>query len=558
MRVQVPPNPFFIKLLFIIYYYSVLFPVNILLKLFLYLQMVNDQFLNLAFSSDLALIFFFLPELFLTLVILFFFIFSLLISGFSLPLYYRVGVSHLNALVRLFYLPLGISLVLLFNVAIFYFENIQVLSLRDGVFLGSFSQFFLSFWTVIFKFFLVVSFLVYLIFFFPISDSDGFWKIEFFFILTFSFLGLLGLFFVADFCLLFLSLELATYCLFMLSASGPRGNIFGVEASLKYFILSTVSSAFFLFGLSFIYLTTGSLSFQDLRLFLFFLELDTTGLTNIISLNFSIFLVLSSILLKVGAAPFHVWVPDVYAGSPLLVTGYFATVVKVGYLGVLARLYWELMDLTFLDDFSLLLFIAGILSVFIGSLGAFFQVRLKRWFAYSSIVHIGFLIVTIPLSNSLAIPVFFFYLFSYLILAFSLLVLMNSRSLVRLGSKIQTVYDLRYLLFSSSEFTFLIIFTLFSFAGIPPFIGFFAKVLVFYILAVSYEYVVVLSLLILSVLSAYYYLRLIKFIFFDFEKSDIFVRLRPARAYKTYILVFFAFINFFSFFYVFSFWVFFV
>jgi NADH-quinone oxidoreductase subunit N len=244
------------------------------------------------------------------------------------------------------------------------------------------------------------------------------------------------------------------------------------------------------------------------------------GILPILSLV-SFFLILISLFLKVGLVPFYNWLPDVYDGSPTFVTLYFSTFGKVVSLGLIARVYWEVFCfsdgyISFQGWLTLIFFFCSFLSVLVGSLGAFFQSRLKRWVAYSGIVHAGFILLSFCFSLYFSLVVFFYYLFSYLVLVFGLFsVLFLSRGLVRSDfTKPRSVFDLRYVIFSYPTVFGFLIMNLFSLAGLPPLLGFFPKFLIFYFLIQAGFYVYALAFFSVSLLSVFYYLRLVSVIFF--------------------------------------------
>ncbi len=332
--------------------------------------------------------------------------------------------------------------------------------------------------------------------------NENLYRYEYILFILFAILGSFVLISSDNFLTAFIGLELQSLSLYLMAAFNTK-NLKSNEAGIKYFSLGALSSGFLLFGISMIYYDTGSFYMQNLNNF-----------TTISEIGLS--LVLISLFFKVSAAPFHVWTPDVYEGSPTISTLFFASLPKFASLIFLFRAYQEL----YISDIQSLNYIFQIvcaISLLVGVYGAITQKVIKRLLAFSSINHIGFMLLGIMSYQFMSEGTLFFYLIIYLITTFGIFaVLLNLRTVEGEFTKISQLNGLRFT--SNSKSISMLVF-FFSLAGIPPFAGFFAK---FFILSASItdgffflSIVAVLS----SVIAAFYYLTIIKNMFFN--KSEI-------------------------------------
>lgn len=311
-------------------------------------------------------------------------------------------------------------------------------------------------------------------------------------------LGSLLLLDAKDFLIFYLSLELSSFVLYLLVAS-KKEDILSTEAGLKYFILGSFSSILLLFGISLCYGLVGSLDFADIYMF----GTDLNWKEGDIFLRVAFLFILMGLFFKLGLAPFHFWIPDVYQGSSWLVVYILAVVSKVSILGVLVRLIYQVFDFDF-EMVSLILVLLGGLSIVIGTLSALRQRSLKRLIGYSGITHMGFMVLGLSTGTGLGIFVTIFYFLFYSFLNMSWIVLFRFLGLEELE-------DLKRV---PGLLGIYLLITVFSIAGIPPLSGFFIK---FFLLSsfVQVEFwIPVIVLLIGSLVAAYYYLRLIQMIYF--------------------------------------------
>jgi len=348
---------------------------------------------------------------------------------------------------------------------------------------------------------------------------------EFFSIFLFSIFSSLLLLSSADLLSAYLAIEMQALCFYIL-ASFRRDSAFSTEAGLKYFISGSFISCIFLLGASLIYGALGTLNFNSLALLLSFpFEQDLIHLKFFVILG--CLLIIITLLFKVSAAPFHFWSPDVYEGAPLSATVIFSVLPKLVIFTFLVRWVFTLSD-TFFDLQSIFVF-CGILSVFIGTFFALKQKRIKRLFIYSSIAQVGFLVAAIGTNNLEGFFSLFFFLIIYTITSILLwghfVVLYNfQNSIDNFYQKNSTPLFLSSLsnIFKNNKvwaFSFILIF--FSVAGIPPLSGFLAKMFVILGLMETNQMIISILLIIISVVSVFYYIRVIKIIFFETKDLKI-------------------------------------
>nr|YP_010726701.1 NADH dehydrogenase subunit 2 [Cystoclonium purpureum f. stellatum]WDY85188.1 NADH dehydrogenase subunit 2 [Cystoclonium purpureum f. stellatum] len=336
-----------------------------------------------------------------------------------------------------------------------------------------------------------------------------------------------------DLLMIYLSIELQSLIFYIL-ASFKRTSEFSTEAGLKYFVLGAFSSALLLFGTSLIYGLTGLSNLGDLSKFFTGIILDDLYIFNgVIS---GLILILISFLFKLSAAPFHMWSPDVYEGSPTSVTAFFSIMPKLAILSLIYRfLIFSFHD--FMYFWYNIILICVILSILVGTLSAFSQTKWKRFFAYSSINHVGFFLLSLLLGDSEAISNSIFYVVVYII---SMLGIFSIIFTLRFYMYNNKHYQSRYLNDLSGlsktnpliAFSFTII--LFSMAGIPPLAGFFSKIFVLIPSLKAGAFGVSVFIVLMSSIACFYYIKLIKTMYFnDFSKWHI---LYPVNKINSIIL----------------------
>lgn len=326
-----------------------------------------------------------------------------------------------------------------------------------------------------------------------------------------------------DLITFFFCLELQSLSLYVLVASHQTSS-FSTEAGLKYFITGSFSSALMLFGISLIYGVTGLYNFEDLHLFSSFFymcKLNTVNFSFLLGLTF----LTVGVFFKVGAVPFHMWMPDTYGGTPWPVVFFISIIPKISLIYVFIIFYYYLFVPLFFF-FQLIFVIVSILSIIIGSLGAIYQIKLKRMLTYSMIANNGYFILSLSFGDISGLFVTFFYLIIYFLTMFGLFIAFTFRN----RSTGQFIYKLTTLInaFETNPylaFSFFIL--LFSLSGIPPLIGFFPKFFLF-LFALKHEmYFATIIFLVFSAIGTFYYIRLVKLSYFNTSKNYIFIETLP-------------------------------
>jgi len=345
---------------------------------------------------------------------------------------------------------------------------------------------------------------------------------EFFFFYLISIVSLLLLISVSDMLSAFLTIELQSFCFYIL-ACFRRDSSFSTEAGLKYFILGSFFSGLFLMGCSLIYSICGTLNFLSLNILLTECLLSTIGYESHFILLLGSFFIIVSLLFKVAAFPFHFWAPDVYDGSPLASTIVFAVLPKFSIFYFFLK-FMSLIDL--FSEIKIILLISGVLSVAVSSFFALIQKKFKKLIIYSSLAQIGFIIGAISINHIDSFIAVFFFLIVYIMT--SILVWANMSILHSFYSKLNNfegrAHNTLYISALSSFFafnkawSFVNIIYFFSLAGIPPFIGFLSKFVIVVSLINKIDFFIPLVFLLVSAIGVFYYIRVLKIIFF--EKSN--------------------------------------
>ncbi len=312
-----------------------------------------------------------------------------------------------------------------------------------------------------------------------------------------------------DFALIFLSVELLSLSTYVMCAMTP-GFKNSTESAMKYFILGALSTSFFAFGIAMMYGVSGTFSFYDI-------ELIMKAQTEIpILFQLGCVFILVALLLKISAAPFHVWLPDIFQGSPLAVVIFIGTIPKIAALGILIRLLYGPFEPLY-QSWIPIICICGLLSVGWGMFSAMGQTNLKRLLAYSSIAHIGFIILPLINQNIRGLQASLSYLTFYMLTLLSVFGIILWFQ--RIGHKIENIKDLSVVNRYHPNMTALLGLLFISLSGMPPFSGFFVKLHVitsFFANKESMSSVLIsVYLLLMSVVAAYYYLNIIKEIYFN-------------------------------------------
>ena len=331
-------------------------------------------------------------------------------------------------------------------------------------------------------------------------------QIEYSILILCSILGMMVMISANDLIVFYIGLELQSLALYVL-ASFNRDQVKSSEAGLKYFVLSALSSGLLLYGCSLIYGFTGSTNFITIS--------ENINSTQF-GLTFGIVFILVGLAFKISAVPFHMWAPDVYEGSPTSVTLFFAVVPKIAALTVFIRfLYVPFINM--IDQWQIIIVFLSIASMIFGAVAAIGQKNLKRLVAYSSIGHMGFALAGLSSGTNEGIQSSIIYISIYLIMnlgLFSCLFMMK-----RNDKYYENIDDLSGLSKNHPLISLSFLIILFSLAGIPPMAGFFAKFYVFTAVVKESMYFLAITGLLSTVIAAFYYLRIIKIIYFDPEKE---------------------------------------
>jgi NADH-quinone oxidoreductase subunit N len=355
---------------------------------------------------------------------------------------------------------------------------------------------------------------------FAIAMSVGFAKAERFerfeypILIVIATLGMMMMISANDLISLYLGLELQSLSLYVIAAI-HRDSARSTEAGLKYFVLGALSSGMLLYGASLVYGFTGHTGFEGIATTL--ADGRSTGL--VVGLVF----VLAGLAFKISAVPFHMWTPDVYEGAPTPVTAFFAAAPKLAAMALLVRVVIEAFEPVTQDWQQVIVFVS-ILSMALGAFAAIGQRNIKRLMAYSSIGHMGYALVGLASGSHAGVQGVLVYLVIYLAMtlgAFACILAMRLR-----GESVEDIDSLAGLMRNQPLVALLLAAILFSLAGIPPLAGFFAKYYVF-IAAIEAElYALAVIGVVSSVIGAFYYLRIVKIMFFD-EPADHFERMEP-------------------------------
>ena len=330
-------------------------------------------------------------------------------------------------------------------------------------------------------------------------------KGEYYVLGLFATLGGMVLISAGSLITLYMGLELMSLCLYAMVAFDRESGI-AAESAIKYFVLGSMASGTLLYGMSILYGVTGSLELAAIA------NAVQGGFADNIGLIFGIAFLIVGIGFKLGAVPFHMWIPDVYEGSPTCVTVFIGTASKLAAFALAMRLLPEALAAS-QPDWSQMLVVLSVLSIAIGNVVAIAQTNLKRMLAYSTISQVGYILLGILSGTAQGYQAAMFYMVSYVIVAsgaFGMILL-----LARQGFEADKLVDFKGLNARSPWFAGMMAILMFSLAGLPPFVGFWAKLGVIQaVLAVGYTWLAVVAVL-FSVVGAFFYLRIVKLMYFD-------------------------------------------
>ena len=332
-------------------------------------------------------------------------------------------------------------------------------------------------------------------------------KIEYPILILSSVLGMLIMISSNDLIVFYMGLELQSLALYVL-ATFNRDKLKSSEAGLKYFVLSALSSGLLLYGCSLVYGFSGSTNFDIISN-----QLNS----NEYVLTFGIVFILVGLAFKISAVPFHMWAPDVYEGSPTSVTLFFTMVPKIAALTVFIRfLYVPFLNL--IDQWQMIIIFLSLASMIFGAIAAIGQTNIKRLIAYSSIGHVGYTLAGLATGTNEGIQSSIIYITIYIVMN---LALFSGLLMLRRNNQYhEDIEDLSGLSKNHPLLSISLLIVLFSLAGIPPLAGFFAKFYIFKAVLEESMYFLAIVGLLSTVISAFYYLRIIKIIYFDNQKDQ--------------------------------------
>jgi len=367
------------------------------------------------------------------------------------------------------------------------------------------------------KFFATIAVMVTLVYSRPYAaDRDMLRGGELFTLSMFALLGMFVMISGSNFLVIYLGLELLTLCSYALVAL-RRDNATATEAAMKYFVLGAMASGFLLYGISMLYGATGSLDITEV------FRAIASGRINHQVLVFGLVFIVSGLAFKLGAAPFHMWIPDVYQGAPTAVTLMIGAAPELAAFGIAIRLLVEGMIPLAIDWQQMLMLLAAA-SLLVGNLAAIAQSNLKRMLAYSTIAQMGFVVLGLAAgvvngdtgNARIAYSASMFYIITYVLTtlgAFGIILL-----LAREGFESEEISDLAGLNQRSPLYAGVMAICMFSLAGIPPLVGFYAKLTVLQALVATGQGIYIgmaIFAVMMSLIGAFYYLRVVKVMYFD-------------------------------------------
>ena len=336
------------------------------------------------------------------------------------------------------------------------------------------------------------------------AKAEKFDKFEFPVLILLSTLGMMVMISANDTLALYLGLELQSLAIYVLAAIN-RDSLRSTEAGLKYFVLGALSSGMLLYGISLVYGYTGNTSFDAIAAAL-------SAADRQLGLVFGLVFVLAGLAFKISAVPFHMWTPDVYEGAPTPVTAFLAAAPKMAAMALTVRATMGAFAPIAADWQQIIVFIS-IASMALGSFAAIGQQNIKRLMAYSSIGHIGFALVGLAANSETGVRGVVIYMLIYLVMTlgtFAFILAMR-----RNGQNVEQIDDLAGLSATNPMMATILTILMFSLAGIPPLAGFWAKWYVFLAAINAHLYTLAVIGVLTSVVGAYYYLRIIKIMWFD-------------------------------------------
>ncbi|WPE18329.1 NADH-quinone oxidoreductase subunit NuoN [Candidatus Thioglobus autotrophicus] len=360
----------------------------------------------------------------------------------------------------------------------------------------------------VFKVFMAGSTMVAMVYTRHYLTQHSLFRGEYFVLVMLAVLGMMVMISGYSLLTLYLGLEILSLSLYTLIAIA-RERAGAVEAALKYFVLGAIASGLLLYGMSMIYGISGSINITDIANFATSANLASR---ETLILNFGLVFLVIGIAFKLGAVPFHMWVPDVYQGAPTSVTLFLSTVPKIAAVAMLVRILVDglgAMHAYWADLFMVL----AVLSIALGSVVALMQTNIKRMLAYSTISHVGFIMLGFVTGVVSGYGAAVFYVLVYILMslaAFGMIILLNKK-----GFEADQISDFKGLSKHSPWFALMMLVIMLSMAGVPPFIGFYSKLFILQqVISAGFVTIAVIAV-VFAVISAYYYLQIIKSMYFE-------------------------------------------
>ncbi|MGB4058317.1 MAG: NADH-quinone oxidoreductase subunit NuoN [Alphaproteobacteria bacterium] len=360
-------------------------------------------------------------------------------------------------------------------------------------------------------------------------EDEGIGRFEYPVLMIFAGIGMMLMVSSSNLLSLYMALELQSLSLYVLAAF-RRNSAKSAEAGVKYFSLGALSSGMILFGISLIYGFTGTLDYGVLYATFGTMQHIPVGIT------FGLVFLLGGLAFKISAVPFHMWTPDVYQGAPTSVTAFFAIVPKIAAMAMIMRLLFEPFAAASGQWDQIIIFLSAA-SMIVGSFAALVQENIKRLLAYSSIGNMGYALIGLATASKVGAGAVVLYLLIYLVMTAGVFAVVLSMR--RGGKELETIGDLAGLSRTNPALAYVMAIMMFSMSGIPPMAGFFGKLIIFQAAIESEMYVLAVLGVLTSVVGAYYYLRVVKVMFFDAPQDAFDAGIPFARRVVLFLSAFF-------------------
>ncbi|MDI2090372.1 NADH-quinone oxidoreductase subunit NuoN [Commensalibacter oyaizuii] len=391
----------------------------------------------------------------------------------------------------------------IFSVAAFIAVGFLALTIPDGV--GYHGLFINDAFSRYMKLLVLIAGLLCVILSIDFNGKNNTNCFEFIALIVFSTVGAMIMVSSNNLMSLYLGLELSSLALYILCAI-DRNSVFSAESGVKYFVLGSVASGILLYGISMVYGFSGGMGYENIH--------HVIASSNTTSVGFAIGLVfvLVGLCFKISAVPFHMWTPDVYQGAPTPVTTFLSTSPKFAAFALFLRLMVGPFG-QISPQWQLLIEVIAILSIIIGSVGAIAQINIKRMMAYSSIAHMGYALVGLAAATSDGVLGTLIYLTTYLFMNVGTFAVIAA--MTRKGHVVENINDLAGLGKTDPGIATAMAIFMFSMAGVPPLAGFFGKFMVFWAAISAHLYLLTIVGILASAVGAFFYLRIVKIMFFD-------------------------------------------